>query len=295
MVRSYNNDQWVSNLVKDQVQAQITGSIGQEYNKDFAQGYQKFTTLNKTKPAAAMAYYGDMYAPMLAYERMVTTGRVSPSQAFARAFANPAQYAPTPELTKQADTAVDGWIKSNRTATWGGRLGFGRANMTTSGAVALKNTMSRQLGVMMKNTDMPAEALVPNLYQDVIRSGAFEDYGKLGWSNKPGTQNLGKSLGLQQDEADEVVQTVIDRQLKKTGFKEGINGDNFDIHRIKGPDGKTVLAVTPYDNDTGAGTTAIVPYAMFKDYADMIRSGRVAKARRKPTDQVPMEFGTTSM
>jgi hypothetical protein len=280
MIRSYNNDQWVSNLVKDQVQAQITGSIGQEYNKDFEGGYRKFTTLNKMKPAAAMAYYGDLYAPMLAYERMVTTGRVSPTQAFQRAFSNPAQYAPTPDLTKEASTAIDGWIKSNRGSTWGSTLGFGRNDLTASGKAALKATMSRQLGVMMKNTDMPAEALVPNLYQDLVRSGAYEDYGRLGWSNKPGTPNLGKSLGLQQDEADEVVQSVIDRQLKATGFSDGIKGDNFDIRRIKDQAGHPMLAVTPYDDDNGAGTAALIPFAMFKDQADSTRAGRVARGQR---------------
>lgn len=280
MLRSYNNDQWVSSLVRDQVQAQIGSSIGQEYNKDFEGGYRKFTQLNKLKPAAAMAYYGDLYAPMLNYERMVTTGRVSPTQAFQRAFANPAQYAPTPEMSKEAGTAIDSWIKSNRGSTWGSTLGFGRSDLTSSGKAALRASMARQLGVMMKNTDMPAEALVPNLYQDLIRSGAYEDYGRLGWSNKPGTPNLGRQLGLLQDEADEVVQNVIDRQLKATGFKDGVRGDNFDIRRIKDQQGRPLLAVTPYDDEDGAGTTALIPFSMFKTEADTLRGGRVARGQR---------------
>jgi len=284
MLRSYNNDQWVSSLVKDQVQAQIGSSIGQEYNKDFEGGYQKFTQLNKLKPAAAMAYYGDLYSPMLAYERMVTTGRVSPSQAFQRAFSNPAQYAPTPDMSKEATAAIDSWIKSNRGNTWmGGTVGSllgGRRDLTATGQAALKNSMARQLGVMMKNTDMPVEALIPNLYQDLIRSGAYEDYGRLGWSNKPGTPNLGKQLGLMQDEADEVVQGVIDRQLKATGFKDGVSGDNFDIRRIKDQRGQTVIAVTPYDDEDGAGATALIPFSMLKAEADSLRDGRVARGQR---------------
>lgn len=302
MLRSYNNDQWVSGLVRDQVQAQIGSSIGQEYNKDFEQGYQKFTTLNKMKPAAAMAYYGDLYTPMLAYERLVTTGRVSPTQAFQRAFANPAQYAPTPEMSKEAAGAIDSWIKTNRGNTWmggtvGGLLG-GRRDLTASGQAALKNSMARQLGVMMKNTDMPAEALIPNLYQDLIRSGAYEDYGRLGWSNKPGTPNLGKQLGLLQDEADEVVQTVIDRQLKATGFRDGVKGDNFDIRRIKDQSGQTLIAVTPYDDEDGAGTTALIPFSMLKSEADTLRSGRVARGQAPrrytgpdPHRRIPGESG----
>lgn len=280
ILRSYNNDQWVSNLVKDQVQAQITSSIGQEYNKDFEGGYRKFTQLNKLKPAAAMAYYGDLYAPMLAYERMVTTGRVSPTQAFQRAFSNPAQYAPAPDMTKEAASAIDSWIKSNRGSTWGSTLGFGRRDLTASGQAALKASMARQLGVMMKNTDIPAEALVPNLYQDLIRSGAYEDYGRLGWSNKPGTPNLGRQLGLLQDEADEVVQSVIDRKLKATGFRDGVRGDNFDIRRIKDQQGRPLLAVTPYDDEDGAGTTALIPFSEFKSYADSVRAGRVARGQQ---------------
>jgi len=279
MIRNYNKDGWVSGLVKDQVQAQITSSIGQEYNKDFQQGYEKFTALNKAKPAAAMGYYGDLYAPMLAYERMVTTGRVTPTQAFARAFANPAQYAPVPEMTKAAKDKISSWIDSNRGRGMIVGSLVGRGGLTSSGKSALNNAMSRQLGVMMKNTDMPVEALIPNLYQDLVSSGAYEDYGRLGWSNKPGTPNLGRSLGLMPDEADEVVESTIDAALKATGFKDGVKGDNFDVRRIKDQSGQMVLAVTPYDDDEGAGTTALIPFSKFKAKADGLRDSRVSRAK----------------
>lgn len=276
MVRSYDNDQWVSNLVKDQVQAQVGGSMGGEYNKDFELGYKKFEALNAAKPAAAMAYYGDLYAPLLDYKRLVTSG-VAPGTAFARSFANPEKYAPVPDLTKKANEAIDNYIAKNRGNTWGGFTGLGRDDLTASGTNALKSAMSRQLGVNMKNSDMGPEALIPNMYQELIRSGAFEDYGRLGWSNKPGTPNLGKQLGLQQDEADEVVQKVIDKRLKDTGFKDGVRGDNFDIRRIKDANGNALVAVTPYDDEDGAGTTALIPFAMFKQEADSIRSSRIAR------------------
>jgi hypothetical protein len=281
MVRAYNNDQWVSGLVRDQVQAQISSSMGQEYNKDFEQGYRKFSALNKAKPAAAMAYYGDLYTPMLAYERMVTTGRVTPTQAFQRAFANPAQYAPTPDMTTEAKKAITSWVDDNRGRGWVMGSWIGRDGLTSSGKSALTASMSRQLGVMMKNTDMPVEALIPNLYQDLIRSGAFEDYGRLGWSNKPGTPNLGRQLNLQQDEADEVVQAVVDKKLKATGFSDGVKGDNFDIRRIRDQRGNMMLAVTPYDDEDGAGTTAVIPFSDFKAEADRIRSGRVARGQSR--------------
>lgn len=281
ILRAYNNEQWTSGLVKDQVQAQIGSSMGQEYNADFAQGYQLFSKLNKAKPAAAMAYYGDHYGPLLNYERMITTGRMTPSMAFQRAFSNPAQYAPTEQTTTQAKEAIDTWIKSNRGDTWGGMLGFGRRNLNTSGQEALKNTMARQLGVYLKNTDMPAEALVPNLYQDLKTSGAYEDYGRLGWSNKPGTKPLSVLLGVQQDEADTIVESVIDRRLKASGFADGVGGDNYDIRRIRGQDGKPMLSVIPYDEDEGAGTMVVIPLSEFQAEKDRLISGKVRAAQPK--------------
>jgi hypothetical protein len=285
MIRAYDKDQWTSGLVASKVQAQLTSSVGQEYNKDFEGGYQKFSKLNALKPAAAQAYYGDMYAPMLNYQRLVTSG-VKPAMAFARAMANPEQYSPKPTLTKTAETALDSWIKGNRSGTWGGTLGFGRDNLNASGVLALKNVAARQLGVLMNNSDTAPEALIPGVYQQAITSGAFEDYGKLGWSNKPGTQNLGKMLGLQQDEADEVVQRVVDKRLKANGWKDGINGDNISVSRIRDSKGNLVVAVQPYDNDTGAGPLTLVPFAMFKDDANATRAAKVARVTPRPNFQI---------
>ena len=279
ILRAYNKDQWVSSLVRDQVQAQVGSSIGQEYNKDFEQGYKLFSALNKAKPAAAMAYYGDLYPQMLNYERLVSTGRLTPSMAHQRAFTNLEQYAPTEKLTKQAYESIDSWIKSNRGSTWGSTLGFGRTDLSPSGQVALKNTMARQLGVMMKNSDMPVEALIPNLYTDLKRSGAFEDYGRLGWSNKPGTPSIMGTLRLQQDEADQVVEAVVDKRLKASGFSDGIGADNFDIKRIRDQNGNPVLTVIPYDEDEGAGTMVIIPMADFKKEADRLIAERVNRGR----------------
>lgn len=282
IIRAYDNDQWTSGLVSSQVQAQLKSSVGQEYNKDFGVGFQKFQKLNALKPAAAMAYYGDMYAPMLDFQRLTASG-VPPAIAFQRSMANPEQYAPTPELTATATKALDSWIKGNRGNTWmGGGIGSlfgGRHDLNKSGAAALKNAAARQLGVLLKNSDTPPEAVIPGVYQQLVTSGAYEDYGRMGWTNKPGTQNLGKMLGLQQDEADEVVQRVIDNRLKANGVKSGIDSDNFSVTRMKGPDGKLVVAVQPYDDDTGAGPLTLIPFAMFKDDADSVRAGRVARGQ----------------
>jgi len=295
IIRAYNNDQWVSGLVRDNIQAQISSSIGQEYNKDFEQGAQTFAALNKTKPAVAMAYYGDLYTPMANYQRLIGSGRLSPTQAFQQAFSNPAQYAGTPELDQKGAKKVADWIDGNRGGSW---FGLGRSGLNTSGKQALTNAMARQIGVLSKNSDLPIDALVPNLYTDLVRSGAYEDYGKLGWTNKVGTTNLGKMLNLQQDEADEVVTAVVDRELRRTGFADGADGDNYDVRRIRDSKGNVVLAVTPYDEDTGAATTALIPFSMFKQQADTLRAGRVATVKPgraysgvNPYRRVPGETG----
>jgi len=274
MVKAFTTDQWVSNLVKDQAQAQIVSSIGQEYSKDFGAGFAKFDALNKVRPAAAMAYYGDQYAPLLNFKRGLTAG-LTPAMAFSKAFSDPAQYAATPKLTKTATDAITNWVKSNRGSTWGSSLGFGRKDLANGGPV-LKKVLARQLGVMMQSTDVPAEKLIPGLYEQVKASGAYEDYGRLEWSNKPGTVPLSKYMGVMADEADEIIPSVIDKRLKAAGFAAGANGDNFDIHRVTS-DGKPYLAVIPYDDDTGAGTQVLIPFSEFKQAGDKLRAGRVAK------------------
>lgn len=80
------------------------------------------------------------------------------------------------------------------------------------------------------------------------------------------------------------MQSVIDQRLKATGFKDGIDGDNFDVTRIKGPNGEQMLSVIPYDDETGAGKMVLIPMETFKDAARNTTSGRVAQGQppRKP-------------
>lgn len=283
MARAYRNEGWTSSLVKDQIQVQISAGMGKEYSKDFEQAYTRWAGLNKASPAMAGEYYGDMNNAMLRYD-MLVRGGTSKNVAFQQAFSDISQYAPRTEVSKTASDAIETWVSGNRSDTWGGGtiggLLGGKRNLNESSANALRNVMGRQLTVMMANSDVPADKMVPGLYERIIKSGAFEDYGKVGWANKPGTTPLGQMMGLQQDEADEVVQNVIDKRLKASGFSDGVSTDNMHIYRIRGEDGKPALTVQPETED-GPGPLVVIPFDALKSEADTMRAGRVPAAQQR--------------
>jgi hypothetical protein len=286
ITRAFKTDGWVSSLVADNFKANIQSSIGLQYNPDFEIGYKRFQAFNKASKAMAMAYLGNLYTPLLNYDRLVSGGRgTTPTMAFAQAFSNPAQYSsmalPEGATTSAAKAIKDHVAGKQATTLFGVQLNpFSRANLNKSGEQAMQNAFGRQLAVMSANSDVPPEDLIPQLEGAAIANGTFERYGQLAWTNAQGSDNLGQRLHLMQDEADEIIPAVIDLWLKKSGNKAGAGGNSYDIRRFKDARGNMVLAVRPEDDDAdGYQSPVLIPFSAFKDAANGVRASRVAKAK----------------
>ncbi|WP_221795939.1 hypothetical protein [Aquisediminimonas sediminicola] len=292
ITQAYKTDGWVSGLVSSGLKSNIEASIGTEYNKDFEAGFQRFKAFNDANPAMAAAYTGDLYLPLMAYKSLSAT--MSPSLAFAKAM-DPSRYggAKAAPATKEAKTAIAEYVSGQNARTiWGTNIQinpFSRKNLNTSGLNAMQNVLGRQLDLLSANSDVPAEQLVPQLEEQALKNGSFERYGPLAWSNRQGTENLGTSLHLQQDEADEVIPAVVNEWLTKAGHSDGAYGDNYDIRRIKDGNGVTALAVQPVD-DEGYHPPVIIPLSAFTAASARTRADRVAKGQAEMAAKANVRF-----
>lgn len=276
MVRAYQKSQWVSKTVANRAQAQIQTSMGTGYTQDFEQGFQKFASLQQLNPALAKAYYGGLHAPLMRYRSLVA-GKTSKQTAFQTAFSNPQQYVPTPAMTADNKKTVQSFVQDERgMGVLRGRL-YGRTGLGKSGQQALITEMSRKLGTSLADGG-DVSAHVRTAYEQVTASGAFEDYGRIGWSNPDGTRPLSKMLGLDQQEGDEVISQVVDRELKRNGVREGISADNYQIFRANGPDGKPIVYVSSWDDDEVKPRPTLIPYAAFETKAKQLISSRKSRA-----------------
>lgn len=268
--KSFNRG-YTSSRVKDIVQGDMTSFMGREYTKAFDKNVSTFQNMNKANPAAAAEYYGNFYPAMLNYQRLTMDPKTDKATAFATAFANAEQYTANDADTGVAKKSIEAWITSNE-AGFFGRL-FGAVNLNNSGKQALTNAMAREVSVRAKaaGSDVPLDAIVSQVAQQVKGNGSFESYGEFGWGNAPGTVPLGKLLKLQDSEAQEMLPMLVSAGLKNVGF----TGGDYQIQRMRNRDGTPLLTVIGYPEDGSPTKTVALTLKTMQDYVDKERAGRV--------------------
>lgn len=207
------------------------------------------------------------------FDRLLSS--LPPNLAFQRAFNNPAQYVPAAipaarrsEAKKEIAAAVadyDGW-----------RL-FGRSGLNKSSREAVARALHDEVAVLAQNSDVPTAKLVEQSLTFALRNGTLERYGAFAWRNNEKTEPLFRMLGLQEDEADEIVTSVIDQHLKAAGVSDGASGENYDVLRLRDEKGQPALYISALDDDAGAPVPVVIPFEVFQTEATRFVAGQVAR------------------
>lgn len=273
----------VPDSLKNVAQADIKASIGTQYNPAFQTAVDRFNAMNKVRPSLAMQVYGDLYPKLTNFTRLRAT--MQPAEAFVASMSSEfsaQQGRNAANAGKGGNAAIDAVVENQQPWTFmGSKINpWARNPMNNSAQVALRRVLSGRFAAM-GYTDLSDEVKAQQALEMAMNDGSFERYGQLGWSNDPGTPNLGKSLGLQQDEADTVVTGLVDVMLKRSGFQQGASGDQYNIRWYRNADGQRTLFVQAYDDEGVESRSTMIPESAFKVYADELRAGKV----RKPVDR----------
>ena len=285
LARAFKSGVWTSSTVRSKVQANVAGSIGQQYTDASKLAYEQWKKMRQVNPAMTQAYYGKYHPMMEAFDKQVAT--VGPNIAFQQAFNNPAQYntAMWPRgKQKDAATQIKGVIDDQHTV-WP----WGRSNLNASSKEALNEVLWRDSAVVAQYSDRPTADIVSDTAHAVLANGRIERYGPLLWQNREGTQPIGSMIGLKgnTDLADKVVVNVIDRRLKASGYQDGTSGDSYSIMRLNDEHGKPALFV-----QAGAGVDArrvVIPLSDFQNAANTAVANGIARYSKPHAPNATMQ------
>ncbi len=276
LLENFKTDNWVSASVKNTAQAEIRSVAGDgQYSKAVGAAYERWKAVRDVSPSLASAIYGSFDLQLTNYDKLISGNPNDPITAYNAAFLNPSKYrsAQMPvERRKEAGQLLASVVNSE--GPWravGLTLPFQRTAMNTTTKKALGDLLWDDFAVRAGNSRLPNNVIASQVLETAVRSGRFERYGALGWTNQSRTIPLSTLLNLQQDEADKVVTSVIDKHMRASGFSSGASGDNYEITRVKGPDGNLKLYVLGYDDDHPTGTGALIPFSEFKRAADSLK------------------------
>lgn len=276
----------VSTAAKDELQGLVKSSVYSGYNPAFDNVYNKFTGLMQADPAAAKEYFGDTYAPMINYQRLLTS---APKDiAFTLAFADDIQYNASGTDVSKANSKI---VKSVTETVQPGafsRWFAGEVPLNASGVRELAAVADRNMAIDGKfgGGGLSDVTQLKTGIAQARANGNFEKAGALGWSNRPGTKPLWQALGMQQGEGSTVVEATVDVMLKRAGFTAGAKADEYRIERGKA-NGEDILTVIPVeDNVLSIKHAVTIGMPIFRAAADAWRKRLSGEDTYRPSKDV---------
>lgn len=275
---------YVSDAVKAAASTNVEASIGEQYNKDFAQAHHRWSTLNAAKPAAALSYYGKYHPMMQKFDAMTRQGS-DPITAFSKTFGDPMQYSTQdidPERRKAVDGAMDKVIASQR--SWAPGL-LGPANLGDLGNNVIKQAARSHVAVAGNNSPVSTEKLMEEAIGAATADGSLERYGQFAWRNKAGTEPLNQLLGFHTStrDATAVFTSVYGKHMTALGLPTNTDPDS--LLRIDNNGHPAMIAVVKDAN--GGSKRVVIPYAELAtaahDYVKGKLPGQSETSTRDPT------------
>lgn len=282
IANAYVQSGWKSSGVSEHLQAMARGSIGEKYTQSTEQSYNVWKSFNKLSPAMSKEYFGDYDLAFTNFDRM-TQGGASKEVAYQDSFTRRAysvQEIPA-DKRKEAGVALKTIIERDH-SRWYNPMTYGNQPLNAAGRADLERTLSDDYARASQVSPRPPEDLAEDAYNQAIRSGRFEKYGKLGWTNATSTQTVGDWLGLKPKEADSVVTGAFTERLAAVGH------NSLDDVRII----RTSVGLTAeYRTDTGPKYVTIT-YPQLQGYTDArVKAGLT----RRPTRDTTRTDQMTSM
>lgn len=280
-------DSIVSDNIKGSIQNTISSNVSAGYSQEFEGLVGKFDGMVTANPALAKEYFGNAFAPMRQYKKLRQAGAGGVS-AFAQAFGDDSQYAPSGAAIAKATKSITKWVADQQPGSIMGWIA-GASALNKSGQATMANLIAREVAQDSAGAgeDLSEATLTQAAYDRLIASGRLEQHGPMGWKTPQGQEPMWKALGVPKDIASKIIVEQIDVTLKNRGFEKGAFGDEYDVRRTS-RNGQPVLLVTPVDEDGHMlyGSAATITTGQLKQ-AVVNKQARDNKAKGilKPEDQ----------
>jgi len=281
MLRSYKTG-LINPDVKSAIQNTVAASANNGYSPEFNGLHAKFEGMLKANPAMAKEYFGPLFPNMVRYRQLLTNQ--TPQVAFTTAFGDNVTYAADSAELAGGRKAVSGWVAKQQPGFF--RSMLGAPTLNASAQQSLSNLIGREVAQDSKfaGGDLSQDTLIKGAYQRAINNGSYEAYGAIGWSNGKPTTPLYRSMGMQQQEAAEVIEDMIDKRLKAAGHPEGASGAEYNITRGR-YNGKDTLIVVPVGEEgMDSSKAAVITVDELAAAGRTFRAGKAkANAPSKPS------------
>lgn len=273
----------VSEVLQKQIESTVqTASYG-SYSPAFEAVYKQFDGLMKVNPASAKIYFRQAFPAMLAYRKHLKASG-SPELAHALAFADGVTYGANSGEITRATKATREYVSKQQPGWWS-RLFTGQQVPNASAQEALAASVARGVAVDGRagGADLTDEALMATNLQAAYNSNQYEQAGRLGWNNRPGTTPLATLMGMPKDRAGRLIEITAEAFLKAAGYADGARGDNYMIERAKGRDGEERLIIIPVtDKGLEYKHHASIPVSVLQDVA---KADRGSDTRRSDVER----------
>lgn len=283
IVKQYANG-YVSTRVASTIQESVNATLTPEYNNGFKSAYEGWAKMNAASRTTAAKYYGQHHTAFQKFDKL-TKGGTLPTNAYIRSFGDPATYGEAdipPARRKEVTEQVETYIGSLGTKWYNLIPGLGKVEPNTSAKAVIAAGVRRSVGIASKNSDLPTATLTADAIQEQVKSNATEIIGRHAWANAPGTPRLSSLLGLQAEDTAAVFSGAMNYYMKKAGYAPGEAGENYDIIRAKGPDGKAIFHIQEKDDD-GQAISVIITQGQLEATRDAWLKAKTPQAvKAKP-------------
>jgi len=284
--RSFIKGKWVSDAVKNEVQAGVESSIGEQYGKNFERSHQQWLVMNKLNPGMAASYYGSWNDKMRAFDTL--SRQLGPQTAFQRAFGDPAKYSMEnlpPDKRREAEKAIDTAV-ANRQPGW--FMSWFTDTPNSSAVRVMQGVATDRVALGINNSDSDPTALARESLDAAQADGSLQVSGEFAWRTAKGTKPFDKRLGVLPDEGARIFRAVVDEHLRKAGMQNGASPDNvYDIDEVTTPKGETAFNIVARAADGSKRVRVLLPMSTFMQGRDQLVGGDLkfrAKRRQITTD-----------
>lgn len=241
-------DSIVAENIKGAIQNTISTNVSSGYSQEFEGLVRKFDGMVAVNPALAKEYFGNAFAAMRQFKKARATG-ARPDVAFAQAFGDDSQYAPSGAQVAKASKEITKFVSDQQPGTIMGWV-TGATALNKSGINTMSNLIAREVAMDKQGAgeDLSEGTLIKSAMDRLIATGRFEQAGPLGWKVREGGEPMWKSLGVPRDLAQKIIYEQVDVSLKNRGFAAGAEGDEYNIV-MSSRAGQPVLIVTPVDEE----------------------------------------------